>query len=66
MPPVKYTHLKEDTEGNFGGVGSHQHSGRLPHGTGAMEGTPAEAGVIGDRFVKIEGENARNISMQRR
>ena len=66
MPPVKYTHLKEDTEGNFGGVGVHINiqDGYLTV-LAPMEDTPAyEAGVMsGDRFVKIEGENARNISM---
>ena len=66
MPPVKYTYLKEDTEGNFGGVGVHINiqDGYLTV-LAPMEDTPAyEAGVMsGDRFVKIEGENARNISM---
>ena len=66
MPPVKYTHLKEDTEGNFGGVGVHINiqDGYLTV-LAPMEDTPAyEAGVMsGDRFVKIEGENVRNISM---
>jgi len=66
MPPVKYTYLKEDTEGNFGGVGVHINiqDGYLTV-LAPMEDTPAyEAGVMsGDRFVRIEGEDARNISM---
>ena len=66
MPPVKYNYLKEDTEGNFGGVGVHINiqDGYLTV-LAPMEDTPAyEAGVMsGDRFVKIDGENARNISM---
>ena len=66
MPPVKYNYLKEDTEGNFGGVGVHINiqDGYLTV-LAPMEDTPAfEAGVMsGDRFIKIDGENARNISM---
>ena len=66
MPPVKYNYLKEDTEGNFGGVGVHINiqDGYLTV-LAPMEDTPAfEAGVMsGDRFMKINGESARNISM---
>ena len=66
MPPIKYNYLKEDTEGNFGGVGVHINiqDGYLTV-LAPMEDTPAfEAGVMsGDRFIKIDGENARNISM---
>ena len=66
MPPSRYSHLMDDTEGKFGGVGVHINiqDGYLTV-LAPMEDTPAyEAGVMsGDRFVKIEGENARNISM---
>ena len=66
MPPVKYSHLMDDTEGKFGGVGVHINiqDGYLTV-LAPMEDTPAyEAGVMsGDRIVKIEGKNARNISM---
>ncbi len=66
MPPTKYSHLKDDTEGRFGGVGVHINiqDGYLTV-LAPMEDTPAyEAGVMsGDRIVKIEGKNARNISM---
>ena len=66
MPPNKYSHLMDDTEGKFGGVGVHINiqDGYLTV-LSPMEDTPAyEAGVMsGDRIVKIEGKNARNISM---
>ena len=48
MPPVKYNYLKEDTEGNFGGVGVHINiqDGYLTV-LAPMEDTPAyEAGVM--------------------
>ena len=66
MPPSRYSHLMDDTEGKFGGVGVHINiqDGYLTV-LAPMEDTPAyEAGVMsGDRIVKIEGKNARNISM---
>ena len=66
MPPVRYSHLMDDTEGRFGGVGVHINiqDGYLTV-LAPMEDTPAyEAGIMsGDRIIKIEGKNARNISM---
>ncbi len=66
MPPTRYSHLMNDTEGRFGGVGVHINiqDGYLTV-LAPMEDTPAyEAGIMsGDRIVKIEGKNARNISM---
>ncbi len=66
MPPTRYSHLMDDTEGRFGGVGVHINiqDGYLTV-LAPMEDTPAyEAGIMsGDRIVKIEGKNARNISM---
>ncbi len=66
MPPTRYSHLMDDTEGRFGGVGVHINiqDGYLTV-LAPMEDTPAyEAGVMsGDRIIKIEGNNARNISM---
>jgi len=66
MPPSKYSHLMDDTEGRFGGVGVHINiqDGYLTV-LAPMEDTPAyEAGIMsGDRIVKIEGKNARNVSM---
>jgi carboxyl-terminal processing protease len=56
----------DDTEGRFGGVGVHINiqDGYLTV-LAPMEDTPAyEAGIMsGDRIIKIEGKNARNISM---
>ena len=66
MPPTRYSHLMDDTEGRFGGVGVHINiqDGYLTV-LAPMEDTPAYgAGIMsGDRIVKIEGKNARNISM---
>ena len=66
MPPTRYSHMMDDTEGRFGGVGVHINiqDGYLTV-LAPMEDTPAyEAGVMsGDRIIKIEGKNARNISM---
>ena len=66
MPPVRYSDVMDDAEGKFGGVGVHINiqDGYLTV-LAPMEDTPAyEAGVMsGDRIVRIEGKNARNISM---
>ena len=66
MPPTRYTHLMDDTEGRFGGVGVHINiQDSYLTVLAPIKDTPAyEAGVMsGDRIVKIEGKNARNISM---
>jgi carboxyl-terminal processing protease len=67
MEPSKYTELKSDTEGAFGGVG-------IVVGlrdnyltvVSPMEDSPASrAGIqAGDKIVKIEGRSTEKISMQ--
>jgi carboxyl-terminal processing protease len=67
MEPPKYTDLKNDTEGAFGGVGivvGMRETGLTV--ISPMEDSPAyRAGILaGDRIVKIEGRSTENMSMQ--
>ncbi len=66
MEPVKYTDLKNDTEGAFGGVGIvvGLRDGVLTV-VAPMEDTPAfKAGVLtGDKIVKIDGRGTEKATM---
>jgi carboxyl-terminal processing protease len=66
MEPVKYTELKNDTEGAFGGVGIvvGMRDNMLTV-ISPMEDSPAyKAGILaGDKIVKIEGRSTEKISM---
>lgn len=66
MEPVKYTELKEDTEGSFSGVGLQV--GTRDNGLvviAPMEDTPAyEAGIMaGDHIEKIDGVSTEKFGM---
>ena len=66
MEPVKYTDLKNDTEGAFGGVGIvvGLRDGVLTV-VAPMEDTPAyKAGILtGDKIVKIDGRGTEKVTM---
>src|SRR6476620_9623558 len=66
MEPVKYTELKNDTEGAFGGVGIvvGMRDNMLTV-ISPMEDSPAyKAGILaGDKIVKIEGRSTEKITM---
>ncbi|HEV8543646.1 MAG TPA: S41 family peptidase [Verrucomicrobiae bacterium] len=66
MEPVKYTELKNDTEGAFGGVGIvvGMRDSFLTV-VSPMEDSPAyHAGILtGDKIVKIDGRSTEKISM---
>ncbi len=67
MPPVKYSELRKETEGAFGGVGIVVGI-RDDYLTviSPMADTPAmRAGVVsGDRIVQIEGRNSERMGLQ--
>lgn len=66
MEPVKYTELKNDTEGAFGGVGIVVGlRDNLLTVISPMEDSPAyKAGILaGDKIVRIEGRSTEKISM---
>jgi len=66
MEPVAFDELKEDTEGQFSGVGMQvsQREDQLVV-LAPMEDTPAfEAGILsGDRIVKIDGKSTEGFSV---
>ncbi len=66
MEPVKFTELKNDTEGAFGGVGIvvGLRDGVLQV-VAPMEDTPAyEAGIMaGDKIIKIDGRGTEKVTM---
>ena len=66
MEPVAFDELKEDTEGQFSGVGMQvaQRDDQLVV-VAPMEDTPAfEAGIMsGDRIVKIDGKSAEGMTV---
>jgi carboxyl-terminal processing protease len=68
MDTNKFTELKKDTEGQFGGVGIVITMGKDNFVTvvAPMEGTPGfKAGILsGDRIIKIDGKNAEKMSTQ--
>ena len=67
MDARKYTMLKNDTEGAFGGIGIHVGMrDNLLTVISPMEDSPAyEAGILaGDKIVKIEGRNTERITLQ--
>ncbi len=66
MEPVKYTELKNDTEGVFGGVGiTVGLRGEFLTVIAPMEDTPAfRSGILaGDRIIKIDGKSTEKISL---
>jgi len=67
MEPVKYDDLKQETQGEFGGVGI-VITVRDNYVTvvAPMEGTPGfEAGILsGDRIIKIDGSSSERYSLQ--
>jgi carboxyl-terminal processing protease len=66
MEPTKYTELKNDTEGAFGGVGIVVGmQDNVLTVISPMEDSPAyEAGILtGDKIVKIEGRSTEKISL---
>jgi carboxyl-terminal processing protease len=66
MEPVKYTELKNDTEGAFGGVGIVVGPrDNVLTVISPMEDSPAyKAGILaGDKIVKIEGRSTEKMSM---
>src|SRR6476661_8293605 len=66
MEPIKYTELKNDTEGAFGGVGIVVGMrDNVLTVISPMEDSPAyKAGILtGDRIVRIEGHSTEKISM---
>ncbi|HSH95243.1 MAG TPA: S41 family peptidase [Roseimicrobium sp.] len=66
MEPQKFTSLKEDTEGAFGGVGIViQMKDGFVTVVAPMEDTPGfKAGIItGDRIVKIDGKSTEKTSL---
>jgi len=67
MEPPKYEDLKEDTQGEFGGVGIViSMKDNYVTVVAPMDGTPGfEAGILsGDRIVKIDGKNSEKYSLQ--
>src|SRR5438034_3254058 len=67
MEPIKYEHLKKDTQGEFSGVGIviSTRDNFLTVVT-PMEETPGfKAGVLsGDRIIKIDGRSTERLSLQ--
>src|SRR5688500_3132252 len=67
MEPPKYTNMRDDMEGAYGGVGIviGQKEGFLQV-VAPMEDSPAfKAGILpGDKIVKIDGKSAEKLSMQ--
>ncbi len=67
MEPVKYKDLKDDTSGEFGGVGIViSMKENFITVVSPMEDTPGfKAGILsGDRIVKIDGKNTERFSLQ--
>lgn len=68
MEPPKYTHMRDDMEGAYGGVGiviSLTQDGFLKV-VAPMEDSPAHKGGIlkGDKIIKIDGQSAEKLSTQ--
>ncbi|MBN2506412.1 MAG: S41 family peptidase [Verrucomicrobia bacterium] len=67
MEPVKYDDLKNDTQGEFGGVGIViSMKDQYLTVVAPMEDTPGfKAGILsGDRIIKIDGKSAEKLSLQ--
>lgn len=59
LPPKRYRHLREDTEGEYGGIGISVdlETGRSPEVSEVLPGSPAEqAGIaVGDQLLAVDG-----------
>ncbi len=68
IPPTEYTHLKENLDQKFGGIGIHvsvdKQDNRLVVSS-PLVGTPAfEAGLrAGDKIVAIDGRNTQGVTL---